>query len=85
MWRKAIGRVVYAAIVGSRAWVWKIMNGCECCTNVCNPQDNDTDYNMGIIVSVPGERVPRKRYPYSGVPTYHAYNKHYTLAFPLKK
>ena len=43
--------------------MWKIMNGCECCTNVCNPQDNDTDYDMGIIVSVPGERVPRKRYP----------------------
>ena len=40
------------------------MNGCECCTNVCNPQDNDTDYDMGIIVSVPGERVPRKRYPF---------------------
>ena len=28
-----------------------------------NPQDNDTDYNMGITVSVPGERVPRKIYP----------------------
>ena len=38
------------------------MNGCECYTNVRNPQDNDTDYNMGITVSVPGERVPRKRY-----------------------
>ena len=33
---------------------------------VRNPQDNDTDYNMGIIVSVPGERVPRKRYPQKG-------------------
>ena len=52
--------------VGSRAWVWKIMNGCECYTNVRNPQDNDTDYNMGITVSVPGERVPRKRYSYLG-------------------
>ena len=30
----------------------------ECCTNVRNPQDNDTDYNMGIIVSVPGDRGP---------------------------
>lgn len=39
------------------------MNGCECYTNVRNPQDNGTDYNMGITVSVPGERVPRKRYP----------------------
>lgn len=39
------------------------MNGCECYTNVRNPQDNDTDYNMGITVSVPGERVPRKIYP----------------------
>ena len=40
------------------------MNGCECYTNVRNPQDNDTDYNMGITVSVPGERVPRKIYPH---------------------
>ena len=47
---------VYAAIVevGSRpyvccGWVWKILwNGCTIYTNVRNPQDNDTDYNMGI-------------------------------------
>ena len=28
-----------------------------------NPQGNDTNYNMGKIVSGPGDRGPRKIYP----------------------